>query len=64
MYSPVLQKIEVLRLEKRLDDELFYLRDAAPEYSTIPFNIDAVSHPPGAEVPINDTKVEVTVWTL
>lgn len=34
MYDPSLHKIEVLRLEKRLDDELLYLRDALPEYST------------------------------
>ena len=26
MYSPTIVKIEVLRLEKRLDDELYYLR--------------------------------------
>jgi large subunit ribosomal protein L19 len=26
LYNPTLLKIEVLRLEKRLDDELYYLR--------------------------------------
>lgn len=57
MYSPLVQKVEVLRLEKRLDDELLYLRDAPPEYSTVPFNLEAVSHPPGAPVPINPLKV-------
>lgn len=34
MYDPSIHKIDVLRLEKRLDDELLYLRDALPEYST------------------------------
>lgn len=34
MYDPSIHKIEVLRLEKRLDNELLYLRDALPEYST------------------------------
>ena len=32
IYSPMLQKIEVLKLEKRLDEELFYLRDCPAEY--------------------------------
>ncbi|XP_033244803.1 uncharacterized protein LOC117187074 [Drosophila miranda] len=34
LYDPTIQKVEVLRLEKRLDDNLFYLRDALPEFST------------------------------
>lgn len=59
MYSPLIQKVEVLRLEKRLDDELFYLRDAPAEFSTVPFNLEAVSHPPGAPVPVNTTKVKL-----
>ena len=63
MYNPVLQKIEVLRLEKRLDEELFYLRDAPPEFSTIPFNTEMISHPPGAPVPVNTTKVAHTSST-
>lgn len=41
MYDPSLHKIEVLRLEKRLDDELLYLRDALPEYSTFDVNMQA-----------------------
>ncbi|KAL9905207.1 LOW QUALITY PROTEIN: large ribosomal subunit protein bL19m-like, partial [Glossina fuscipes fuscipes] len=43
MYDPTIQKIEVLRLEKRLDDRLFYLRDAEE----------------GAAVPVNDIKVRL-----
>lgn len=41
MYDPTLHKIEVLKLEKRLDDELLYLRDSLPEYSTFDVNMDA-----------------------
>ena len=40
MYDPTLQKIEVLRLEKRLDGKLFYLRDALPEFSTFDLNME------------------------
>lgn len=39
MYDPTIHKIDVLRLEKRLDDELLYLRDALPEYSTFDPNM-------------------------
>lgn len=47
MYDPSLQKVEVLRLEKRLDDELFYLRDALPEYSTFDLNMEPEIIPEG-----------------
>lgn len=57
LYNPVIQKIEVLKLEKRLDDRLFYLRDAPQEYSTVPFDMEAVTLPPGAQVPVNTTTV-------
>ncbi|KAF2896637.1 hypothetical protein ILUMI_09540 [Ignelater luminosus] len=59
MYDPVLSKIEVLRLEKRLDDELFYLRDALPEYSTFDSNMEPEIHPEGAPIPINPIKVKL-----
>lgn len=59
MYSPTIQKIEILKLEKRLDEELLYLRDAPADYSTIPFNMDRVPHPPGAAVPLNTSKVKL-----
>ena len=58
MYNPTLQKIEVLKLEKRLDEELYYLRDAPQEFSTVPFTFEAVPHPPGAPIPVNDIKVQ------
>lgn len=57
MYDPTIKKIEVLRLEKRLDDKLWYLRDALPEYSTFDINMEAEILPEGTAVPINQTKV-------
>ncbi len=57
MYNPLITKIECLKLEKRPDKHLLYLRDALPEYSTIDFNMNAIKHPPGKEVPVNDIKV-------
>ena len=36
LYSPTLKDVEVLRLEKRIDEELYYLRDCDPKHSTIP----------------------------
>lgn len=65
IYSPIIQSIEVLKLEKRLDEHLFYLRDAPLEYSTVPFNHEAVPHPSGAPVPINPIKVPLNPypWT-
>ncbi|XP_067947861.1 large ribosomal subunit protein bL19m-like [Watersipora subatra] len=57
LYNPTIKKIEVLKLEKRLDDDLSYLRDAPDIYSTVPFDIEVTPHPKGAPVPINSTKV-------
>ena len=47
LYDPTLRKVEVLKLEKRLDDELLYLRDALPEYSTFDENMQAEVLPDG-----------------
>lgn len=65
MYNPTIQKIEVLILEKRLDEDLSYLIDALPEYSTIDFNLEPVTHPPGKPVTINPLKVKLRPppWT-
>lgn len=57
IYDPTIQKIECLRLEKRLDNELFYLRDAPLEYSTFSFDMDAEILPENSAVPVNDIKV-------
>ena len=69
MYNPTLVKMEVLRLERRLDDELYYLRysfvqysynrlnfrDAPPEYSTVPFDLEPEILPEDSPVPLNNT---------
>ncbi|XP_037780930.1 39S ribosomal protein L19, mitochondrial-like [Penaeus monodon] len=59
MYSPLLQSVEVLRLEKRLDEELLYLRDALPEYSTFPLDMDVEPVLEGAPVSVNPIKVQL-----
>ncbi len=57
LYNPTIQTIEVLKLEKRLDDNLTYLQDCPAEFSTVPFDFKLVKLPPGAQVPVNKTKV-------
>lgn len=57
LYDPTIQKIELLLLEKRLDEKLYYLRDAPLEYSQIDVNMEAKYHPEDQPVPINDIQV-------
>ena len=45
-------------MEKRLDNELLYLRDAPLHYSAVPFDLEATPHPKGAAVPVNPLQVE------
>lgn len=59
LYNPLILSIEVLKLEKRLDDSLIYLRDALPEYSTIPEDMKPVVNVNPDEVPINKTRVKM-----
>lgn len=59
MYSPLMQQIEVLKLEKRLDASLMYLRDALPEYSMVDPEMKAVSSSPTGDVPLNTLKVRM-----
>ncbi|KAF2357827.1 Ribosomal protein L19 [Trinorchestia longiramus] len=59
MYCPLITAIETLRLEKRLDDTLVYLRDALPEYSTVPLDFESEILPEGTPVPVNETKVKM-----
>lgn len=54
LYSPRIQSVEVLKLEKRLDDNLMYLRDALPEYSTVDPDMKPVPFSPTGEVPVNN----------
>jgi large subunit ribosomal protein L19 len=57
LYNPTIQNIDVLVLEKRLDDDLSYLQDCPDVYSKIPFDLIPVKLAPGAEIPINEIKV-------
>lgn len=65
LYNPTIRSIEVLKLEKRLDDQLFYLRDADPSYSTIPFDMEPEPHNPAEPVPINPiiVRMKPCPWT-
>uniref|UniRef100_A0A0N4Z700 Large ribosomal subunit protein bL19m n=1 Tax=Parastrongyloides trichosuri TaxID=131310 RepID=A0A0N4Z700_PARTI len=65
LYNPSILKIETLKLEKRLDNDLSYLVDCLPEYSTFDFNLEPIAHPAGAPIPVNETKVELRPppWT-
>ncbi|TNN62386.1 39S ribosomal protein L19, mitochondrial [Liparis tanakae] len=59
MYSPRIQKIDVLKLERRLDDNLMYLRDALTEYSTVDPDMTPVPFSLTEEVPFNKMKVRM-----
>lgn len=65
MYNPSMLKIEVLRLEKSIDEDLYYLRDAPPEYSIVPFNMEPEILPEGTSVPLYKTIVPLNArpWT-
>lgn len=47
MYDPSIISVDVLKLEKRLDSNLLYLRDALPEYSTFDPNMEQEITPEG-----------------
>ena len=57
IYCPLILSIETLRLEKRLDPHLMYLRDSLPDYSTFPMDMEQEPIPYGAPVPLNETQV-------
>ena len=59
LYSPSVKEIEVLKLEKRLDDELYYLRDCDPKYCTVPLDMVAEKAPENKPIPINDVIISV-----
>lgn len=66
IYNPTIQSIEVLKLEKRLDDHLYYLRDAPLEHSYVPFDFKAeIKFSNNEEVPVNETKIKLNPfpWT-
>lgn len=49
LYSPLIHQIEVLRLERWLDDDLRYLRDAPREYCRVHIDMIAEPAPPKTE---------------
>jgi len=59
IYNPMIRDITVIKLEKRLDDELYYLRDALPEYSTVPFDMKAIPRSANEAIPLNEVKVKM-----
>lgn len=59
LYDPAIQKIDCLRLEKRLDPHLRYLRDAPAEYSTFSFDMEPEYLPEGVPIPVNEIKVKL-----
>ncbi|GFS27452.1 39S ribosomal protein L19, mitochondrial [Elysia marginata] len=59
MYNPTVHSIQVLKLEKRLDEQLYYLRNAPLEHSTFSFDMQPVTLPRDAPVPVNTTKVKL-----
>ncbi|XP_029657498.1 39S ribosomal protein L19, mitochondrial-like [Octopus sinensis] len=65
MYNPCIQQIDVIKLEKRLDGHLLYLRDADLSYSYFPEDMKPVFLSPDAPVPVNPLKVTLksTPWT-
>ncbi|PIO62818.1 ribosomal protein L19 [Teladorsagia circumcincta] len=64
LYNPTIRKIETLKLEKRLDNDLSYLIDALPEYSTFDFHMEPITHPAGTPVPVNPIKVSASFIVL
>uniref|UniRef100_T1JQY3 Large ribosomal subunit protein bL19m n=2 Tax=Tetranychus urticae TaxID=32264 RepID=T1JQY3_TETUR len=59
LYNPTIRSIEVIKLEKRLDQDLRYLRDAEPQYSTFPLDMEPELRKEGAPVPVNPIKVKM-----
>ncbi|XP_036920834.1 39S ribosomal protein L19, mitochondrial [Sturnira hondurensis] len=59
LYNPRIQEIQVVKLEKRLDGSLLYLRDALPEYSTFDVNMKPEVQESSQEVPVNQLKVKM-----
>ena len=59
LYSPLIQKIDVLKLEKWKDNDLMYMvKFADPEYCRIPFSMMPEIIPPNTEkLKVFDAKV-------
>lgn len=59
LYNPTIRSIEVLKLEKWIDDDISYIRDALPEYSTIPFDMAPEVRRVGQEVTLFTGKIKM-----
>lgn len=59
LYDPCLQSVECLKLEKRLDSQLLYLRDAPLKYSTFPFDMEPIYLREGDPIVVNPIKVKL-----
>lgn len=57
LYNPTIVNISCLRLERRLDESIRYLRDAPQEYSEVPFDMVPEIRSPDDPVPVNAIKV-------
>lgn len=62
IYNPTIRTIDCVRLEKRLDEHLLYLRDADPEFSTFPMDMEAEPYDPNVPVPVNPLRVRMKPW--
>lgn len=59
LYNPTIRSIEVLKLERWLDDDITYLRDALPVYSTFPMDMAPELRREGQEVPVFTGKIKM-----
>lgn len=59
LYNPTIQAIEVLILQKRLDTNLLYLRDAPLAESCVPFDLTPVPRDKDKIVPVNEKMVKL-----
>ncbi|XP_065202358.1 large ribosomal subunit protein bL19m [Planococcus citri] len=59
LYDPKIQKVEVIRLEKRIDKDIRYLADAEPEYTTFPMDMEPEYLAEGETVPVNPIQVKL-----
>ncbi|PAA49053.1 hypothetical protein BOX15_Mlig004489g3, partial [Macrostomum lignano] len=59
LYSPSIVSIQLLKLERRLDDNLLYLMDAPHSHCTIPFDMVPEPYSRNDPVPVNRERVRL-----
>lgn len=64
LYSPLIQSIEVLKHERREEDNLFHLRDYPPSMSMVNEKMKALPYTeePSLYVESEETKKEIDEW--